>query len=74
LKCGSVNPEFSEDALEEEYKTRSITEVRQCDCPVYHSAVANESLGETPEEILDFLKECPFCPHCGINILKMVLH
>jgi len=36
MKCGSENPEFSEDALEKEHGTHSITEVRENECPTLH--------------------------------------
>ena len=74
MKCGSENLEFSEDALEEEYRTRSILEVRNSECPEYHTVSTSEATHETKEEILEHLRGCPFCPHCGVNIWKIAIH
>lgn len=74
MKCGSENLEFDDNALAREYKTSSITEVRKKECPSYHSLETKDGPFETKEEILKFIKECPFCPHCGINVLEIVVH
>lgn len=75
MKCGSINLEFNESALKEEFGSSSIEKVRQNECPDYHNVSQLEnSIYETAEEILDFIKECPFCPHCGMNVMRIVIH